>query len=634
MLSEEYKNRIVELSGILSELSSEEIYKKYYSKINPGNFIQIVSADPTSIVEGDNIKKIGNYSKWLLSLFLKHELKLEDLYKATEYLTFFEKRKNELKNKGITLDINKYKKLSDLFSAIQPHMRKNINPPKDMEDENVFLNNDYYIENGEAERHDFSNYVMFMPKTLKASQFYGYNSEWCTTKPDMFNKYIREGSLYVFVNKSELNSDNPNRRIQVHLEAEQFMNLDDSEINRMEFLNKNKDILNFLFEKEKTHLNPKYYFVDGEKYYLIRSGWDDFSDDFRTDRNLSKDFIKDTLSGDAWQYFDNYDSNDINLEYACDDIDEKNKTEILNILISKFPNSNIDSNDNLEDILDSLNDDGEDVDDIINAIKYANSDAQRNADEGEAYEQLTNAILKHYSVISYDWKDDKLYLQIPETEFKMIVMGIVDEDGKEIDYSPPYHGFSGDIDKAYFNENLSDKIHEFKTETIEPQTVSEIRKIIRKMLEEDYRFEYKKTHIPTDSMSLAAKKAQQSVSKNNLIAQYKSGGGVVTGEKRAAKIISKTPLNHNEVRALRDLFASLGTEVSNAKSQGKTIDNSAVIQIWELNGGNAGKDWANGILGSEHKSGLKHKNLRRGYGDVGIVKNMMKPRLAKKQKPK
>ena len=154
------------------------------------------------------------------------------------------------------------------------------------------------------------------------------------------------------------------------------------------------------------------------------------------------------------------------------------------------------------------------------------------------------------------------------------------------------------------------------------------------MLEEDYRFEYKKTHIPTDSMSLAAKKAQQSVSKNNLIAQYKSGGGVVTGEKRAAKIISKTPLNHNEVRALRDLFASLGTEVSNAKSQGKTIDNSAVIQIWELNGGNAGKDWANGILGSEHKSGLKHKNLRRGYGDVGIVKNMMKPRLAKKQKPK
>ena len=128
MLSESYINRIKELGGVLNELSSEEIYKKYYAeKINPGNFINIVSSDPTSIVDGDNIKKMGNYSKWLLSLFLKNNLKLEDLYKATEYLTFLEKNKNALKNNGVSLDINKYENLPSLFKTIHPFIGKNLN---------------------------------------------------------------------------------------------------------------------------------------------------------------------------------------------------------------------------------------------------------------------------------------------------------------------------------------------------------------------------------------------------------------------------------------------------------------------------------------------------------------------------
>lgn len=164
--------------------------------------------------------------------------------------------------------------------------------------------------------------------------------------------------------------------------------------------------------------------------------------------------------------------------------------------------------------------------------------------------------------------------------------------------------------------------------------LTEIRLLIRNILAEDYRFEYKNKHTPSDGMVAAAKRAEQSVAKNNLVAQYKSQGGVVTGEKRSKKIIAKQPLTHDEVRAIRDLFVSLQTEYNQEKSKGNTVDNSAVIQIWDLNGGEAGKAWATGILGNHHDSSIKRKELRRGYGDVGINKNMMKARLPKKQNPK
>ena len=45
-----------------------------------------------------------------------------------------------------------------------------------------------------------------------------------------------------------------------------------------------------------------------------------------------------------------------------------------------------------------------------------------------------------------------------------------------------------------------------------------IRKLVRDVLNEDYRFEYDKTHTPTDEMSRISQKAKQAISQNNLIA--------------------------------------------------------------------------------------------------------------------
>ena len=77
-----YINFILEKK--INKIDLDIIYHKYYSNIDRNTFNKIVGSDPTSTIDGDLY--MGKYSKWLINLFLNKKLKLEDLYKATEYL--------------------------------------------------------------------------------------------------------------------------------------------------------------------------------------------------------------------------------------------------------------------------------------------------------------------------------------------------------------------------------------------------------------------------------------------------------------------------------------------------------------------------------------------------------------------
>lgn len=163
-----------------------------------------------------------------------------------------------------------------------------------------------------------------------------------------------------------------------------------------------------------------------------------------------------------------------------------------------------------------------------------------------------------------------------------------------------------------------------------------IRKIIREIIKEDYRFEYKKTYTPSDNIVNKVKKAQDFIQKNNLIEKLKTslkGEKIVTGERRAKKIIERKPLSYNEIRALRDLFVSIENDYKSEKNAGKSIKDSSIIQIWELNGGKPAKDWVESILGQVHDKNMNSKSLRRGVGDrnnIGNSKNLMKARLPRR----
>lgn len=229
------------LEDLLNELSGEEIYQKYYSKIPFDEFIKIVSSDPQSVVEGGKIQRMGKYSKLLIGLYQKGGLQLEDLDKAEEYLGYVYQHK-------IPLDFGKVKELGDLYNVVKEYIAKDT---KSLDEILKILSKDEFkvLHNGE-------NWFIFQPLTEKASCYLGVNTEWCTTwgpyslnkkhkdRGNMFNRYSKEGPLFIMIDKK-----NPDHKYQFHFESNQYMDRDDKRINVSEFIVRpeNEEIFNYFF---------------------------------------------------------------------------------------------------------------------------------------------------------------------------------------------------------------------------------------------------------------------------------------------------------------------------------------------------------------------------------------------------
>jgi hypothetical protein len=229
------------LEDLLNELSGEEIYQKYYSKIPYDDFISIVLSDPQSVVEDGKIQKMGKYVKLLISLFQKGGLQLEDTDKAKEYLEYVYQHR-------IPLDVGKIKELADLYNVVKEYIVKDT---KSLDEILKILSKDEFkvLHNGEK-------WFVFQPLTEKASCYLGVNTEWCTTwgpyslnkkhkdRSNMFNRYSPQGPLFIMIDKQ--NHDN---KYQFHFESGQYMDRDDKRINVSEFIirRENKEIFDYFF---------------------------------------------------------------------------------------------------------------------------------------------------------------------------------------------------------------------------------------------------------------------------------------------------------------------------------------------------------------------------------------------------
>jgi hypothetical protein len=186
----------------------------------------IVKADPTS--KKGTVK--GLYSQWLINLYKKNNLKLEDLYKAEEYLTIFDKVKNKLPNK----DISFYKTLPDLFTVIKPYKEnkeltlsnRELSGKTKVDDEVELFYEDEYIK-------------VEIPLTYRASCKLGSGTEWCTAtgKTDEYYKHYTKGGdkLYVIFDK------NTEGKYQFSFGNEQYMDENDEEIEDFSFLENSPD---------------------------------------------------------------------------------------------------------------------------------------------------------------------------------------------------------------------------------------------------------------------------------------------------------------------------------------------------------------------------------------------------------
>lgn len=204
-----------QLYSLICEAATlDDIYVKYYSGIDRDIFNKIISSDPTWRSEKPD--KMGKFGKWLLKLYMTKSLNIEDLYKASEYLSYFVRYNNRIEVK----DINKYRSLPELYNVVKVFME---NP------DIATSNSDEVrrIKEGAEKVYEDGEWLIVVPHTKEASCYYGKGTQWCTAAEqshNMFDHYNNQGNLYINIRKSD------GEKFQFHFESGSFMDATDTPI--------------------------------------------------------------------------------------------------------------------------------------------------------------------------------------------------------------------------------------------------------------------------------------------------------------------------------------------------------------------------------------------------------------------
>ena len=162
-------------------------------------------------------------TQWMLNLFLKERLPLEDLGKVSEYLTVFERVKGRL---PVELrDLNKYQSPQNLYDTIAPYEEETSARAADRALDTEMHKQAKVVFND-------ADYKIIIPLTQEASCHFGTNTQWCTAAKSSWNAfehYSKDGPLYIILDKKN------NRRWQYHPATGQFMDERDRSINKAQF---------------------------------------------------------------------------------------------------------------------------------------------------------------------------------------------------------------------------------------------------------------------------------------------------------------------------------------------------------------------------------------------------------------
>ena len=212
--------------------------------------------------EGERDSKNPNYKKARTEF---ERLFMEDLFKQTERLQFYERVKQYLPQEQ--RDINKLgiRDLFQIFSTFQLPEKKR----KEEEKKLARKTREGFKHAGGEILHEGSNWVLIRISDKGATGkdaaiYYGGfkdhrngESDWCTSAPGLtyFEGYIKNGPLYVVFpqdDKGEVGKRTglPKERYQFHFPSSQFMDRDDHQINLVEMLNGPMEELKELFKHE------------------------------------------------------------------------------------------------------------------------------------------------------------------------------------------------------------------------------------------------------------------------------------------------------------------------------------------------------------------------------------------------
>ena len=213
--------------------------REYYPNISDNDFNRIIALDPTFKREKD---KLGNYGKWLLSLFSKGQLQNEGHVK--DLLNRFESVKNNLKQR----DIMRYKSLEEV-----DNMLNNEDSYKDLSKRQELRQVQKAVHrtnvNKEASKvFEDSKWEVWVPHTYNASCKLGRGTTWCTASTESdyyYNRYKQQygGEYYILINKQ-----NPKEKYQFHFESNQFMDADDSPVDVGKIIGDDEKLKQFFYK--------------------------------------------------------------------------------------------------------------------------------------------------------------------------------------------------------------------------------------------------------------------------------------------------------------------------------------------------------------------------------------------------
>jgi hypothetical protein len=432
------------LKTYLNEISVQDAYAKYYNDISQDDYSSIIEADPFS-----KPNFLSPYAKWLLGLYKNKNLKLEDLYKATEYITTFNTIKSRLSLDK--KDINKFKSLPDMFNVIRPYMEsgENIQSSTSLEKE---------IKQKETKKiYEDDKWFVIEPLTERSACYYGKNTQWCTAAKEnnYFNYYNNQGPLYINIDKVN------NEKYQFHFESGQFMDEMDRDIDFMEFMDENQSLRNFYNEFLKDKVKEVNFYdmkITDSGCYLHVKNWTYFRGAFEQSRHHKNpvEFL-DEFDDSFYDTYHIYTDGEIK-RYYFDNINESNKKIMIDFLIK---NQDITSESSDDEIKDEM------VEFFAGEIGQALSWAEKDAAFNVAYENIVGEIKHFFGVTDITYQNDGIYLKLSKCPEIIILWGINDssfingycEKFGKIDYNYSNYEFYGDIDLNVFNEYLTDNLH-------------------------------------------------------------------------------------------------------------------------------------------------------------------------------
>lgn len=274
---------------------------------------------------------------------------------------------------------------------------------------------------------------------------------------DNYEREPNEDLVHLIMNDDELDRDTKEEWVK-HLVSSGYP-FDEQAIE--DSFSYNIDLVEYIPDGWKNSFHSLEIYKNSGNFFVAFDGWEDWADFVQPDNDRVEDYVSSVLSGDSYQYFEQYeydyiDSDSINyfiegkedkinsLAYLRDLYEYKAKEEDREILEE--------SEDMIEDIF-------ENYDELASALQRALLSAMESANESAAYNKMKKEIEDHYELRDVKWDDNKKQwiAQIPVDGLERI-MDSYWWGERRWEHKEPYNGYMADPNVETFDVELDNQL--------------------------------------------------------------------------------------------------------------------------------------------------------------------------------